>query len=373
MRRALTTVLAAGVIVAALAASAAAYPHYQLSSDSARCADCHLAPAGGGLLSEWGRGELGDTLSAGGDGRLLHGIDTPAWLALGGDLRLAALVHDTGADTGAETAVFPMQLELAARVGGERFSATAVVGLRSVARDDGRGEDGRTVAPFSREHFVTAAFGDAWQVRAGRFAPPFGLRLADHTAYVRRFTGGGLYEEPYAVGASHVGDSSDLHVTAFVADPLQARAPFAAGLAVLYERRAGSRAVRGSGRISAGEHARRGLAGVSATWWLPGPAVVVLAEVDAGWEMFPDAGEGRPTATAYVGPTWLPERWLAVTAAAEFHAADLRLPEANRYAGSASIAAMPWAHVEVQATGRYQRIGGEGHAATAMLQLHYIL
>ncbi len=340
---------------------AAAYPQYQFSSGTERCADCHVAPAGAGVLTEWGRGEMGETLAMGGDGRLLHAIDQPDWLAIGGGVRLAGLLSETGADNGARQALFPMQLEAAARAGTAAVSATVVVGVLP----------DRTV--FSREHFVTHQHDDGeWQVRAGRFAAPFGLRLADHTAYVRRYTGYGLYEETYGVGASHLGDRHDLHVTAFVTDPLQWSVERAAGAALLYERRSPGRALRGSARASAGERELRGLAGVSGTLWLDGPRLALLGELDGGWQVLRAAGEGRPTATAYLGPTWFPRRGVNLSVAAELHAEDLRLPEANRYAGSAALSVMPWAHVELAASARYQRIGTADHATTALLQVHLI-
>lgn len=375
MRLALALAL---VIVAASAGAAAAYPHYQLASGTDRCSECHLAPAGGGLLTAWGRGELADTLSRGGDGRLLHAVEPPAWLVLGGDLRLAALVNDTGSPDGAEVAVFPMQLELAARVGSERLGVTAIAGLRGAARDasarDPADEAGplRAAAVFSREHFLS--YQDAagrWVVRAGRFAAPFGLRLVDHTAYIRRFLGYGLYEETYGVGVSRLGGLDEVHVTAFASDPLQ-WTERVAGLAVLYERRALGRALRGSGRVTAGEHEVRAIAGASATWWLEGPAFAILAELDAGWQQLRAAGRGRPMATAYVGPTWMAVRGVSVTVAGELHAEDVRLTAANRYAASATMSLLPYAHVEVAASARYQWIGTADHAATAMLQLHYV-
>ena len=111
MRRGL---LALGVVVLT-ARAAAAYPQFQFASGTDRCVDCHLAPAGGGLLTEGGHDELGDTLAMSGVGRALHGAPLPGWLALGADLRMAALVEDAGAE-GARVAVFPMQVEGAARL-----------------------------------------------------------------------------------------------------------------------------------------------------------------------------------------------------------------------------------------------------------------
>ena len=75
-----------------------AYPQFQFSSGTNRCSQCHYSPAGGGLITSWGRDESGDTISLGGDGAFLHGLwAPPSWLALGADFRLAApLVNDSG-------------------------------------------------------------------------------------------------------------------------------------------------------------------------------------------------------------------------------------------------------------------------------------
>jgi hypothetical protein len=93
---------------------AEAYPAFQFTSGTERCADCHFAPAGGGLINAWGRSEASDTLSTfGGDGSFLHGLWTPPeWLALGGDFRNAFIRNDVGGAASPEYAVFPMMLEV---------------------------------------------------------------------------------------------------------------------------------------------------------------------------------------------------------------------------------------------------------------------
>ena len=91
---------------------AAAYPQFQFSSGTTRCGQCHFAPAGTGLINDWGRGEAGDTISRGGDGAFLHGLWTPpSWVALGGDFRLASLANATGGPESPELVTFPMQAD----------------------------------------------------------------------------------------------------------------------------------------------------------------------------------------------------------------------------------------------------------------------
>ena len=53
-------------IVGGAPAAARAYPYFRTTSGTETCGACHVSPSGGGPLSEWGRGEAGDTLARGG-------------------------------------------------------------------------------------------------------------------------------------------------------------------------------------------------------------------------------------------------------------------------------------------------------------------
>jgi hypothetical protein len=242
----------AAIVIAVLlaAARADAYPQFQWTSGTPQCAQCHFAPAGGGLLTPWGQDEGGDTIALGGDGHFLHGaVQLPEWLAIGGDLRVAALANDTGSSNGTELAVFPMQADLGVHAGGDKLAVAAVVGFRGAVRS---GEPdsppsnppaGDATSPSLRSYFVArelyaisrAEAQAGVYVRAGRFAAPFGLRLADHTAYVRRYLGYNLLEETLGVGAGYLGDGWEVHATAFAFDPLQGSTRHEIGGAVMFE------------------------------------------------------------------------------------------------------------------------------------------
>src|SRR4051812_46517345 len=175
----------------ALAGKAAAYPQFQFSSGTTRCSQCHYSPAGGGLITSWGRDESGDTLSFGGDGAFLNGAWTPpSALALGADVRLAA-THLSATDSPTETAFFPMQFDLYARYA---FTDAISLYVTAGARGEARPEDGLFGGLgnrfMSREHYLMwrpSATGP--YVRVGRFFSPYGLRLVEHIYYVRRYTG----------------------------------------------------------------------------------------------------------------------------------------------------------------------------------------
>ena len=77
-------------------------------SGTTRCSQCHYDPAGGGLITSWGRDESGDTISLGGDGAFLHGLwEPPSWLALGADVRLAGADQRFGRSELPEFSFFP--------------------------------------------------------------------------------------------------------------------------------------------------------------------------------------------------------------------------------------------------------------------------
>jgi hypothetical protein len=375
-----------GLLALGLATEARAYPHFQLSSGSGRCSQCHIGPAGGGLLTPWGQDEQGDTIARGGDGHFLHGaIELPGWLLLGGNVRLAALANDVGGSEGAELAAFPMQIDLAARVGAGAWSAVAIVGARGVVRSgapasaDNPGSEASSpsVASYviSREHYVMWQPGEQGAyARAGRFAAPYGLRLADHTAYVRRYLGYNLLEETYGLGGGWIGDDWELHATAFASDPLQGTARREVGGAALLEARPAHALVVGtSARAAVGEADTRLQAGVHGKLWLDGARLLLQAEVDGVRQTFAAGAGDRWQVAAYAGPVLVPARGLYAGAGYQVFTEDAQVRGVVRHSLDAWLAVFPVAHVEVMASARAQRIGPAERAYLGMLQLHYAL
>ena len=372
------------VVLVALCGVAQAYPQFQLTAGSPRCSNCHIAPAGGGLLSEWGQEEAGDTIARGGDGHFLHGaIDLPEWLQLGGDLRVAALANDTGDSNGTELAAFPMQADLAAHAGTGAWSVTAIVGARGAVRSGSPTSPANAASEVtgpslgsyvvSREHYVMwKPSDDGAYVRIGRFAAPYGLRLADHTAYVRRYLGYNLMEETYGVGGGYLGDWFELHATAFVYDPLQGAIRKEAGGALLFEMQPGNIAVIGaSARVGVASGDTRIQGGMHAKVWIESTEVMLQGEIDGVHEML-DGGD-RNQLAAYVGPVLIPARGVYTGLAYEAFAEDLAVRGVLRQAAGAWVSVLPRAHWEVMASARAQRIGPAEHAVVAMLQIHYSL
>jgi hypothetical protein len=228
---------------------------------------------------------------------------------------------------------------------------------------------------ISREHYAMWQPGEQGAyARAGRFAAPYGLRLADHTAYVRRYLGANLLEETYGVGGGWIGDAWELHATAFASDPLQGAQRREVGAAAMLELQPSHALVVGaSARAGVGAADTRLQAGAHGKLWLPGARLLLQAEVHGVRQVF-DAGAGdRWQLAAYAGPVLVPARGLYAGAAYQVFHEDVQVRGVMRQAADVWLAVFPRAHVEVMASARAQRIGPSERAYLGMLQLHYAL
>lgn len=366
--------IAALAVLVCAGSVAHAYPQFQLSTGADRCASCHISPAGGGLINDYGRDEAGSTISRGGDGRFLHGLWIPPdWLLLGVDLRGVAGVK--ARDREREVLAFPMQTDLYVRAGSSQFSFNLTAGLRGGARDPQPPLVERLV---SREHYVMYQRDSGSYVRVGRFFPIFGIRTQDHTAYVRRYLGFHTLEEPYGAAAGWMGTSAEAHVSAFVPQPneflgsgLRER-----GVAVYYERRLmdDNAAVAAQARLGVADATHRVTAGVVGKRWLPAAEVMMLAEVDLVRQAFADAvGPTRYQLAAYAGASkFVAKGWMVGSAVQRWHP-DLRLHNA-RDAVEVNVQYFPRAHVELHLLTRLTGSGDfEEPSLLTFLQVHYYL
>ena len=133
------------------------------------CATCHVNPAGGGVRTGYGSDYINESLTAYngipslGDLKL-SGI-IPEGLLVGGDLRIQSIRSD-------ELRSFPMQ---AVAYGGWEGG-----NLKAVAELEYRQDE----VQFGYTTTWSGLPGDSW-ISASRQIPAFGLRLDDHTSFVR--------------------------------------------------------------------------------------------------------------------------------------------------------------------------------------------
>jgi hypothetical protein len=377
--------LGACLALSALAASPAqAYPQWQFTSGAVRCNQCHYSPAGGGLLTGYGRDYLADEFSTfEGDGAFLHGaVELPAWLDLGGDFRVAALMKDVGGDIdNPKQAVFPMQAELAGRVAfGEAISLQATVGYRGQVRTTdaeiptGSPEPGAASRFISREHFLMwRPSAQGWYVRAGRFFTPFGLRFAEHIAYVRRDLGFNLYQETYNVSAGYVVNAWELHLTAFGPDFVQKGIRESGGAALLEKRLFDETAQIGAqARVAFGDNVTRVTGGLVGKYYLEPANLLFLAEANVV-HLRLDRGDPLNQFVGAFGLSFVGIRSVLLTALVERNHADVTVKNVNWNAGMGIISWFPYPHFELQLVGRVDLPGGGDQARLGLLQLHYYL
>jgi hypothetical protein len=365
-------------VAAMTAGTAAAYPQFQLSTDNERCSNCHLSPAGGGLLGDYGRSEAADTISGRGDGAFLHGAwEPPDALALGAEFR--GVIGGKQLDGHEpDLLAFPMQADLYAVADAGAFSIRITAGLRGAAR-------ARTAGPSlaqwlgSREHYLMyQKDDDAPYVRLGRFFPVFGIRTQDHTAYPRRHLGFYLLEEPYALGGGVTRGAWDLHGSAFVGNPVPftGAGPQASGAAMYVEKRlaGNTRALAGQARFAMTDDDRRYTAGAVGKQWLPGPRLMLLGELDLQLQSF-TAGDARLQMVGYASVTRMMLPGWMIGAAVQRWAPDLMLRGSTRNALEVNVQAFPWAHVEFHLLLRAEATGGDTLEPNllSLLQLHYYL
>ena len=188
------------LLAATLAPPAEAEPMF-LSKQYTRCATCHFSPTGGGLLTAYGRSLSNVELSTFKSKGFALG-DSLGALQLGVTLRPARLEVDfTG---GSLSRNFMMNADVTAAYRKDRWTLYAEIGRQ-----------GRTAKAEidSFEHWIAFQSTKGLGIRAGRFLPAYGVRLADHTTYTRRSLGFDMHDQIYGVELSRSSENCLLYTS----------------------------------------------------------------------------------------------------------------------------------------------------------------
>lgn len=194
-----------GLLLTSWSRSASAYS-WMIRHEYSSCQTCHLDPSGGGVLSLYGRaqsevllrtryGQVPDDEDPTKLGGFLFGaVKLPEALLLQADLRSLFLAVKPPAPTPWQARYMLMQADVAAGVSVSRFRASGRLGVVS------EGANGASFLNFSsdqnaaklvaREYWAGVALGkdEQFLLRAGRLNLPFGLRILEHTMWVRSST-----------------------------------------------------------------------------------------------------------------------------------------------------------------------------------------
>jgi len=191
--------------------SAHAYA-WMIRHDYTACGTCHADPSGGELLTTYGRvtSDLILSMNYGGSkdesaggaskeegpqgGLFWDAVELPQWLLLSGSYRNLYVVQPTSDDK--FTFVPVMQADAYGQLRFGDFTMGGSLGMGKVsvgeaehvraaqvthAQDD-------SINLISRTYYLGYDIGSEFVVRAGRLNLPFGLRIPEHTAWVREAT-----------------------------------------------------------------------------------------------------------------------------------------------------------------------------------------
>jgi hypothetical protein len=184
------------------------------------CTACHVSPAGGGLLTAYGRELSRELLSTWGQGEanakdsgFAHQFnELPEGLHLGGDIRAAQLYRDTS--TFRSGKFFFMQGDLEAGVVKDKWAVVASAGLKPAEKGKEFGE------LISRSHYALYRLSDELTLRGGRFFPVYGIRTPDHLLATKQNL---RLQQPagetYNFEASYLGEKWNLVLTGIFGRP----------------------------------------------------------------------------------------------------------------------------------------------------------
>jgi len=188
--------LAVLFLLAAFERSAFAYP-WMIRHDYKACNTCHADPSGSGLLTQYGRG-MEETLTRsyfgkhtgeedpGKLGNFMFGaVDLPDWLLLQADVRGLNVIRPPDAYR-----FWLMQANAQAQITLGRFRVMGDLGLGAPGSALGSSVTRGSYRLISRQFWLGLDIGSDKQflLRAGRINVPYGLRMIEHTTYVRRAT-----------------------------------------------------------------------------------------------------------------------------------------------------------------------------------------
>ncbi len=194
--------LAASLAIFLMSSSAQAYP-WMIRHGYTGCVPCHTDPSGGaGALTEYGRaqsdlllrmryGQSSESEDADRTSGLLWGLiaPLPESLRFGGDFR-EGFYSNKPDGAPLEQQFITMRADLYGDVKIGRFRAAGSIGYVPQGDLLASLTNGPSDNVVSREHWLGAELDDeaSWLLRAGRITLPFGIRMVEHTLWVRTLT-----------------------------------------------------------------------------------------------------------------------------------------------------------------------------------------
>jgi hypothetical protein len=192
------------VAVVSLSSGRAHAYAWMIKHGFSKCGSCHTDPSGGETLTAFGRYQSEHFLTMGGSdteemsnsSRFLFGaINEPSDVNLGGSYRHMVLYSASVPGVPAEWRQFPMQLDVYGSgrigklvIGASLGVAKGIQGNAQVRAAEINKEPGEGFIVLSRNHYIGLWLQDNTLLRVGRLNLPFGVRIPEHTLWVREST-----------------------------------------------------------------------------------------------------------------------------------------------------------------------------------------
>jgi hypothetical protein len=206
--------------------------------------------------------------------------------------------------------------------------------------------------------------------------PVYGLRLAEHTAYTRRYGQTPLYGEAYGAAVEYIDPQWDVHLTGFIHDPVQWSAEQGNGVAAYGEVRIAKIMSFGAeGRYAKSDADARTAGGLTAKLWIAPAELLLQAEAQVIRQTF-TAGGSRNQVVSYLLGTWfLHQGFMLDVGLGQFNE-DLHVKDVDIECIDVNLHWFATSHWELIQTNRIQTItldSGGPKSGYALIQAHYRL
>jgi len=192
-----------GFLIFSFSVSANAFPE-MIRIGYANCTACHVSPSGGGLMTDYGRSISSEALSiwaAPKEEQPGHGFlpEPPAWLKIGGDIRLIQTYIDN--DQATATSSFPMQTDLVLGLNFDKFWFVQSLGIQGgPSQAPGQGKF------VAHQFYALYNWTEEVYSRVGKYLLPYGLNVPDHTSFIKRNLSFDQGQETYNLDAGTIGE-----------------------------------------------------------------------------------------------------------------------------------------------------------------------
>jgi len=177
------------------------------------CTACHLSPAGGGVMTPYGR-ELSRAImsSWGVKNEQYFAYNAIPTLSKSDKILVGAFVRGLQAiredKQATEARAILMQADVDVAYNEKDWAVLGSVGRQEIR--SGLKSDSHL---FSRRHFALYRVNSIHNFRAGKFLPFYGLNDSNHQLYVRKYLGFGFDTESYNFEYSYLGENLNIFLT----------------------------------------------------------------------------------------------------------------------------------------------------------------